>query len=96
MAPRAKAPTFTIAYLDGRDSEERLLPFQQIAYEKDTGQPLFSDDEDPRMEKVYTLAWYACGQPDTFDEWVKTLEAVSMVDDDEDTDDDEDNSDPSS
>lgn len=94
MTARAKAPTFTISYLDGTDSVERLLPFQQIAYERDTGEPLFSDDESPRMAKVYMLAWYACKQPDTFDEWVQTLEAVSMVEDDD--DDDEGDDDPSS
>jgi hypothetical protein len=98
MTARAKAPTFIVYYLDGSETEERLLPFQQIAYEKETGEPLFSQDEGARMEKVYRLAWYASGKPSAFDEWVRSLEAVSMVEDEDgaDNDETEDGSDPSS
>ena len=81
MTPKANVPTFTVYLLDGGVENARLLPFQQIAYERDTGEPLFSVDESISMEKVYMLAWYAADQPDTFDEWVRTLEAVTMVED---------------
>lgn len=81
MTTRAKAPTFIVLYTDGHEEEAKLLPIQQIAYERDTGEPLFGSDESIQMIKVYTLAWYASGKPDTFDEWVGTLEAVTMVED---------------
>lgn len=79
------APKFKIEYIDGETEEVSLRPARQMQYESESGEPLFAEDEAILMTKVYTLAWYAAGKPDTIEEWVELLESVEMVN--EDTDD---------
>ena len=83
------APRFTVEREDGSVKESTLSPKWQIAYERDTGEPLFEESERVRVEKVYRLGWYAEGKPGDFDEWLDDVESVSMVND-EDEDDDSD------
>jgi hypothetical protein len=84
------APTFKVTLIDGTESEVKLRPRAQIDYEEETGDALVSFDTDEmKVSKLYKLAWYAAGKPDTFDEWVDSLDAVEMAGD-EDVDDTED------
>jgi len=88
------APKFTIVPIDGDEEIVHLRPAQQVAYEVDFDEPLFADDEDVRMSKVYMLAWYAAGKPGKFKDWLDTLEAVEMADQGEDQDDEGDGDSP--
>ena len=74
------APRFKVTYIDERFEEYPLRPRAQIAYEEATGEGLVAlDSDDMRVSKLYTLAWFAAGQPDTFDEWIDSLDSVEMA-----------------
>jgi hypothetical protein len=79
------APRFKVTKIDGSVEEIRLRPRAQIDYEDETGEALINlDSEDMKVSKLYTVAWYAAGKPDTFDEWIDSLDAVEMADEDAD------------
>lgn len=77
------APTFKIAYTDGREEEIKMLPKAQIAYERETKRSL--RDEVQSLTELYELVWYAAGRPGTFDDFIESLEGVES-DSDEDGD----------
>jgi hypothetical protein len=78
------APTFKVTLIDGTTSEVKLRPRAQIDYEEETGDALVSFDTDEmKVSKLYKLAWYAAGKPETFDEWVDSLDAVEMAGDED-------------
>lgn len=80
------APKFKIEYQDGTSEEVQLRPARQMQYEAETGEPLFDESEKILMTKVYTLAWYAAGKPETLEDWAETLESVEMVSEEIDAD----------
>ena len=74
------APIFKVTFVDGRTEEVRLRPRAQIDYEEETGDALISFETDEmRVSKLYSLAWFAAGKPETFDEWIDSLDAVEMA-----------------
>jgi hypothetical protein len=74
------APTFKVTYEDGRTEDVKLRPRAQIDYEEETGDAIVAFDTDEmRVSKLYQLAWYAAGKPDTFNDWVDSLDSVEIA-----------------
>ena len=69
--------TFKIGYSDGTEQEAPFRPKAQVAYERDTGEPIGMEDDQVLVTKLYHMAWYAAGKPmDDFDAWLDTIDSV--------------------
>lgn len=80
------APRFNVEYVDGTEGEIKMLPVAQIRFERKEGKSLGGDFGES-VTDLYKLAWYAAGEPDTFEDWLETVEAVSGQSDGEGDDD---------
>ena len=74
---------FKIEYENGPVEEVTFRPSAQVAYETDTGDPIATSDDQILVTKLYRMAWYAAGQPDTFEEWLDRIESIEAPDSDE-------------
>lgn len=75
------APRFKIEYIDGREPDEvKLLPKAQLRFESKTGKSLGKDFGE-KVSDLYSLAWFAAGEPgDSLEDWLEDIEAVTGVD----------------
>ncbi len=83
-----------IEYVDGTTRSLSVRPITQVAFERHWKKGLAALGEDTHVEHLYWLAWDSLRKlgekPVEFDPWLDTINAVDVVN----QDDDEDDSDP--